>query len=67
MAIDDKIRDKKLQYDIHRESTKISSLASSKIDKHKYFRGEEILPPEPSRMMGKAKFICSHLGKTFEK
>ena len=33
MTIDDKIRDEKLQCDINREATKISSLSSGKIDK----------------------------------
>ena len=32
MAIDDKIRDEKLQYDINREAAKISALSSGKID-----------------------------------
>ena len=31
MAIDDKIRDEKLQYDINREAAKISALSSDKI------------------------------------
>ena len=35
MTIDDKIRDEKLQCDINREATKISSLSSGKIDKCK--------------------------------
>ena len=34
MAIDDKIRDEKLQYDINKEAAKISALSSGKIDKH---------------------------------
>ena len=32
MAIDDKIRDEKLQYDINKKVTKISALSSGKID-----------------------------------
>ena len=31
MAIDDQIRDKKLQYDINREAAKISALSSGKL------------------------------------
>ena len=31
MAIDDKIRDEKLQYDINKEAAKIYALSSSKI------------------------------------
>ena len=34
MAIDDKIRDEKLQYNINREAEKISALSSGKIDKN---------------------------------
>ena len=44
MAIDDKIRDEKLQYDVNRESAKISTLSSGKIDKYEYVTGEKILP-----------------------
>ena len=33
MAIDDKTRDEKLQYDINRKEAKISALSSRKIDK----------------------------------
>ena len=40
MAIDDKIRDEKLQYDINREEAKTSALSSRKIDKS----GKKILP-----------------------
>ena len=32
MAIDNKIRDEKLQYDISREAAKVSALLSGKID-----------------------------------
>ena len=44
MAIDDKIRDEKLQYSINREAAKISALSSSKIDKYDYLTDEEIFP-----------------------
>ena len=37
MAIDDEIRDEKLQYDINREATKIA-LSSGKIDKYESYR-----------------------------
>ena len=36
MAIDDKIRDEKIQYDINREAAKISALSSGKIDKYEF-------------------------------
>ena len=44
MAIDYEIRNEKLQYDINRESAKISALLWGKIDKYEYSTGEEILP-----------------------
>ena len=44
MTTDDKIRDKKLQYDSNREAAKISALSSEKIDKYEYLTGKEILP-----------------------
>ena len=42
MAIDDKIRDEKLQCKINREAVKISALSSDKIDKYAYLTGEAI-------------------------
>ena len=39
MAIDDKIKDEKLQYNINREAAKISALSSGKIDKYEYLKG----------------------------
>ena len=46
MAIDNKIRDQKLQYDIKREASKMSGLSSGKIDKYEYLTGQEILPSD---------------------
>ena len=40
--------DEKLQYDINREVAK--TLSSGKIDKYEYLTGEEILPPNQSRV-----------------
>ena len=34
MTIEDQIRDKRLQYDINRDTAKISALSSGKIDKY---------------------------------
>ena len=67
MAIDDKIRDKKLQYDITREAAKMSALSSGEIDKYEYLTGKEILPSIQRRLMEQAKFTFSPLGKIFEK
>ena len=41
MKINDQIRDEKLQYDINRESAKISSLLSGKTHKYEYLTGED--------------------------
>ena len=43
MAIDDKIRDEKLPYDIKWEAAKISALSTRKIDKYEYLLGKAIL------------------------
>ena len=66
MAIDDHIRDEKLQYDIHREAAKISALSSNKIDKYEYFTSEEKLPSNQKQIIEQAKFTYSPLGKAFE-
>ena len=42
MTIENNIRDEKLQYDINRETAKISALSSGKIE-YEYLTGEEIL------------------------
>ena len=67
MAIDDKIKDEKLQYDISREVAKISSLSPGKIDKYEYLTDEEILPSDQSRIVKQAKSTYSLLEKAFEK
>ena len=58
---------KKMQYDIHREATKISTLSSGKIDKCEYLTNEEILPSDQSRIIEQTKFTYSLLVKIFEK
>ena len=40
MVVDYKIRDEKLQYDINRESVKISVWSSGKTDEYEYVTGE---------------------------
>ena len=67
MTIDDKIRDGKLQYNINRESAKISLLSSGKIDKYEYFTGEEILPFSKRQIIEQAKITYSPLERSFEK
>ena len=39
MAVEDQIKDEKLQYDINREVAKISALSSGKINKYEYLTG----------------------------
>ena len=67
MTIEDQIKDEKLQYDINREAAKISALSSSKLDKHEYLTGEEILPSNQQQIIQQAKFNYSPLGKALEK
>ena len=67
MSIDDKIKDKKLQYEINKETAKISPLSSGKIDKYEYLTGEEILPSNERQITEQEKFTYSPLGKAFEK
>ena len=69
MTFDDQIEDEKLHYDINRETAKISSLSSGKIDKYEYLTGEEILPQKKKKkkIIEQAKFTYSPLGKAFEK
>ena len=67
MSIDDKIKDKKLQYEINKEAAKISPLSSEKIDKYEYLTGEEILPSNERQIIEQEKFTYSLLGKAFEK
>ena len=62
MKIDDKIRDEKLQYNINRDTVKILTLISGKIDKYEYLRGKYALPSNQSRMIEQTKFTYSPLG-----
>ena len=67
MAINDEIRDEKLQYDSNREAAKILALSLGKIHKYKYLTGEEILPSNQQQIIEQAKFTYSPIGKAFEK
>ena len=67
MTIEDQIKDEKLQYDINRESARISALSSGKLDKYEYLTGEEILPSNQQQIIQQAKFNYSPLGKALEK
>ena len=67
MTTDDDIRDEKKQYEINRESAKISTLSSGRIDKYEYLTGKEILPSDQNRVIQQAKFTYSFLEKPLEK
>ena len=67
MTMEDQIKDEKLQYDINRETAKLSALSSGKIDKYEDPTGEEILPSNQQQIIEQAKFTYSPLGKAFEK
>ena len=67
MTTDENIRDEKEQYEINRESAKISTLSSGKIDKYEYLTGKEILPSDQNRAIQQAKFTYSFLEKALEK
>ena len=66
MAINDKIRDETLQYDVSREAARISLLSSGKIDKYEYLMVEEMLPPDQSRIIRKVSLLIS-FRKSFRK
>ena len=67
MTIDDQIKDEKLQYNINRETGKISALSSVEIRKYEYLTGEDILPSNQQQIIEQAKFTYSPLGKAFDK
>ena len=56
MAIDDKIKDEKLQYDINREAAKTSALSYGKLVKCEYLTDEEILPSDQTRIIEQVKY-----------
>ena len=57
MTIEEQIRDKKLQYDINRETAKISALSSGKIYKYEHLTGEEILPSNQQQKLNKLNLL----------
>ena len=46
MAIDYKVRNEKLQYDINKDAEEISALSSEKMYRYEYIAGKEILPSD---------------------
>ena len=55
MAINDKIKDEKLQYDINTEAAKTSALSYGKIDKYEYLTDEEIQLSDQTRIIEHVK------------
>ena len=55
-----------MKNDINRESAKISSLSSGKIDKNEYLSGEQIPSCNQRKMIEQAKFTYSPLGKALK-
>ena len=67
MTINDKIIDRKIQYDINRKAAKTSVSSSGKIDKYEYLTVEKILPSDQSGIIEHAKFTFPPHSKAFEK
>ena len=67
MTINDQIKDKKLQYNINRETAKISALSTGKLHKYEYLTGEDILPSNQQQIIEQTKFSYSPLDKAFDK
>ena len=67
MAINDQIRDEKLQYDINREAAKVSTLSSGQTHKYEYLTGEDILPSKSTTNNRTHKIYLFSFGKSFWK
>ena len=63
MKIHDKMIDEKVQYDINRETAKISALSSDETEKYEYFAGEEILPSDQGRIKEQLRLFILHSAK----
>ena len=57
MAMDNKIRDEKLQFDINKQAVKIPALSSGKIYKYEYLTCEKILPSDQIRVIEQANSL----------
>ena len=57
MTIDDQIREEKFQFNINRETNKISSLSSGKIHKYEYLTDEVILPSNHQQIIEQANLF----------
>ena len=63
--LDNKIKVNKAQYELNRETAKISALSSGELEKYEYLTGEDLgYHPDVAQ---NAKFDYSPLGKVFNK
>ena len=65
MAIDDKIRNEKLQHDINREAAKVPALSSGKVNKYEYLTGEEVLHFKSKKTDVTRQFYIFSIRKSF--
>ena len=56
-----------MEYDINRESGKISALSWDKFEKYEYFTDEEILPSNQKQVVQETEFNYLPLETTYEK
>ena len=66
-TIDKKIIDEEVQYDINRETVKLSAVSWGEINKYKYLTGEVKLPSNQKLIKEQNKFVYLPLRKGFEK
>ena len=59
MKINDNIRDKKLQYNLNKDTAKTSISSPGKIEKYECLTDEEIIPSNRSQLMQHAVFVYS--------
>ena len=64
-VLNDKIKAKKVQYDLDRKAAKISSLSSGELEKYEYLTGEDL--GYKQGVVENANFEYSPLGKVFNK
>ena len=64
-AIDNKIEQNKAQYDLDRETVKISALSSGNVSKYEFLTGKDVLPEKylPEKTAKMKRFEYSSLGK----
>ena len=59
-------RNEKWQFDINRETKKMSALSSGKIDKYEYPTAEKILPSNQRQIIEQVQLEDSSFGKAFK-